>query len=674
MCNPFTWKRGIGIAALLSWGIISADAQDLCPVADSPFERIRLAGAVPTDRPELAVQQLSCAYNESLSGGHAVIASAAAYLLGKAYETQGDNQFALRQYENGLQALTGSGRTAAVSVEELLIRIEGSAKGIPSSTGTSGAMDLYRGDVGDIEAWFGEFPETRAGTMSLALTTNAGNMYLLQSQHAQAKDYFQQALNTAQLLDDQLAIVGISSNLAWNAIRNERYEDAKTHLDRALQNAPADHRTALRRALLAVGVNTREQRRPDAALSSIQESIDLYREAGDRNGLAGALAHLGTTYHVLENYPAAEIAYLEAGFLNRSRGDNAIARHINGGLALTYHAMGDLERAQHRYEMYFIALDEFLTSFGTDEGRVGILENQQALFRDFVDVALQVAQDSGDYTVARRAAERGRAPVLPDLMRSKQGAPQRQPGFVPAGQFLLGEDLDHVLHGLGGETDMAANPMQMAISVPVQTAPGIPVGDSRLPGEPFPPDGGDAVPPTGAPEVDQPILPRVEPPTFLEYYVTDQRTLVSLIRPDGSLTGAVIDIGSTALAAVIDDFLVAMNVASPRGVEVRGVTPVTGPRAVDAANIDELALRLHDLLIKPIENDLPVDPADHVVIVPHGALWRLPFATLRDGQGAYVERRLDVDGGQTPQGRPPTTAGLDRRQPGDALRIRTVQR
>ena len=46
--------------------------------------------------------------------------------------------------------------------------------------------------------------------------------------------------------------------------------------------------------------------------------------------------------------------------------------------------------------------------------------------------------------------------------------------------------------------------------------------------------------------------------------------------------------------------------------------------------------QLHQLLIDPIADLLPTDPQAHVIFMPHGELFLVPFVALQDGQGKFL--------------------------------------
>jgi CHAT domain-containing protein len=61
--------------------------------------------------------------------------------------------------------------------------------------------------------------------------------------------------------------------------------------------------------------------------------------------------------------------------------------------------------------------------------------------------------------------------------------------------------------------------------------------------------------------------------------------------------------------------------------------PGTAVRGEDPARV------LYDVLVKPVEPWLPAKTGGRITIVPHGPLFALPFAALRDPQGRYLIER-----------------------------------
>ncbi|MBD2654775.1 tetratricopeptide repeat protein [Synechocystis sp. FACHB-383] len=55
-----------------------------------------------------------------------------------------------------------------------------------------------------------------------------------------------------------------------------------------------------------------------------------------------------------------------------------------------------------------------------------------------------------------------------------------------------------------------------------------------------------------------------------------------------------------------------------------------------ASKTDTSLRQLHQILIEPIADLLPQDPAERVIFMPQGALFGVPFAALQDAQGRYL--------------------------------------
>lgn len=69
---------------------------------------------------------------------------------------------------------------------------------------------------------------------------------------------------------------------------------------------------------------------------------------------------------------------------------------------------------------------------------------------------------------------------------------------------------------------------------------------------------------------------------------------------------------------------------------ISNLDSAAGVRQVNEAKQHEQLQQLYQLLIAPIANLLPKDPNQHVVFVPHGPLFFVPFAALEPKPGQYL--------------------------------------
>ncbi len=116
---------------------------------------------------------------------------------------------------------------------------------------------------------------------------------------------------------------------------------------------------------------------------------------------------------------------------------------------------------------------------------------------------------------------------------------------------------------------------------------------------------------------------------------------VWVISPTGKISFRELDLqkwetdNGKSIIEIIEDLQ--KSLSRPSGTRFSGATnanPRKPPQNYDDSP-DELK-KLHQLLIKPIEEFLPTDPEAKIVFIPHDALFLVPFAALREQSGKYL--------------------------------------
>lgn len=107
--------------------------------------------------------------------------------------------------------------------------------------------------------------------------------------------------------------------------------------------------------------------------------------------------------------------------------------------------------------------------------------------------------------------------------------------------------------------------------------------------------------------------------TLVSYWIAPDEAHVWVMGPDGAVHGRRLTLTATRLRSLID--ALAAGSAQPRQDQA------------DPARV------LYDQLIAPIASWLPTRAGSLLTIVPHGPLFRLPFAALRDSKGSYLVER-----------------------------------
>jgi tetratricopeptide (TPR) repeat protein len=144
------------------------------------------------------------------------------------------------------------------------------------------------------------------------------------------------------------------------------------------------------RSLNQLGAVALSQLDPDRATARLQESLSLFRELGDKSGIAESLDHLGRAARDQGDYAAACSRFQASLSLYRELGDTQGAAISLKGLGNIAWFQGDYATARARFEESLSLLRELGDTSGT-----ALVLNHLAL----------VAREQGDYAAARSRYE-----------------------------------------------------------------------------------------------------------------------------------------------------------------------------------------------------------------------------------------------------------------------------
>ena len=130
--------------------------------------------------------------------------------------------------------------------------------------------------------------------------------------------------------------------------------------------------------------------------------------------------------------------------------------------------------------------------------------------------------------------------------------------------------------------------------------------------------------------------------TLLAYWVGDTKVYAWALTPDGTVHGASVSIARAKLDELIRSSA-AFGRASEEPSAARPTMATRGDSQIAVSARNPRTWRaLYDLLIAPIERDLPRTPGARLTIVPYGPLLDVPFAALRDARGRYLIERYTI--------------------------------
>jgi CHAT domain-containing protein/tetratricopeptide (TPR) repeat protein len=424
-----------------------------------------------------------------------------------------------------------------------------------------------------------------------------------------------------------------------------RYGEALRRFDRA------QARGAAARVLVSMSRLSLAQGDAERCVALATRALAIQRAIGDARGAALSLDYLANASGRLGRHRAALRFLADARRLAVERHDERLQDILSVRAAETSLRMGDPARAaslvrrglrptldpangSDAYDLLARASLELgrLADAEDASGRAVALarEHRQPLFgpletrarvRERTD---DVAGALADVREAIDVVERTRARLVPtDFLKQ---------GFGERHQALFGRAIVLLLHqGLAEEALLAAEQARARAFQDLLATRAAPGGPSAPAGGPDALGSTQHAPAPGVSELA--AIARRLGSTVVSYWVGSDATFVWTLDGTGALHVVRAPVGAARLAA-----LVAAAAAGPQSLAERGPVAAAPKRALEPAAARRA---LYRLLVLPVEPWLPASDG-LLTIVPHGPLFRLSFAALRDGRGRYLVERYPM--------------------------------
>lgn len=675
-------RRRLGPAALIALlGVPHQAAAQGAPVDPEAFAR-RVIAAPPAERAglltrvDVASDAVASALNAA--GDRArlaadcrtgLVAFAAAETVARQAYADPEIGRALNGRADCLFALTDLDRALDVARESVAFHARRDApEGLAEAWNTIGNIHFYRSEhdaaleanARTRELWAASGHRLGVGRA----LNNAGNIYRARSQYDQAAAHYDESLAIFEALDDRRRAAVVLSNIAITHFRRGDYPTALSFAERSLAAAEAlADRPATSKALDTLGNVHRAVGAYTRALDAFTRSRRLRTTIGDRYAIAESENNIGLVHFSRGDYVSAIAAYkrglreatragtaegLEAEALlnigaaawRLGQKDRARA-NVRASLALAdrdrstaataaaANAMGQMAVAGGRWAdagswyQRALAIHEAVADHaGTAEALIGLAHVRWAVGRadDALARASQAADLAGRYEqvellwqaqtwrgmAQRRLGDAGAASasfrqaidVVERLRREVGGRLLGRERFFESKLSPYHELMAVTLEGgdVAGALAVAERAKARGLADLVQ--------DRRGPRETFTRADAATLVPTASTAV-------------LAFVVTEQgATVFVLSRVDGRLVieHRAIALRAPALAAHARRF---RDRLAARDLAVAGE-----------------ARRLYDLLIAPVAHRLA--GVTHLVVVPDGPLWEVPFQALMDRDRRYV--------------------------------------
>jgi CHAT domain-containing protein/uncharacterized protein HemY len=408
---------------------------------------------------------------------------------------------------------------------------------------------------------------------------NLGIIFYSLGQYEQAIKHHQQALSIFQEIGDRRGEAESWINLGRTSRALKEYQLAIDYYQQSLNIArEIGNQLGVATVLVNAGNVYQSTGEYEQAIEHYQQSLVIMKEIGSRQGEAYSLAGISNVYTYLERYDLAIDYYQQQLAIAQEIGD----RHLEGGtlsnLGANFLTLGELPQAENTLRAAVKIWESLRTELSNDAHQISIFDIQTDAYHLLQKVL--VVQDKT--LEALEIAERGRARALVELLA-------RQLAAKPLG--LIQESC-----------------LQESIQLPTLNT------IKRI-----------------SQERDS---------TLIEYSVieVDDLLLIWVIKPTGEIDFRTVDLKplkqqNSSLSNLVTQARESLGVEQT----LRSATPTTTQKTPQLIRyINEFLRQLHHYLIEPIASLLPTDPNAHVIFIPQGSLFLVPFPALQDKEGNFL--------------------------------------
>jgi CHAT domain-containing protein len=464
--------------------------------------------------------------------------------------------------------------------------------------------------------------DRRLGGIALG---NLGNAYYGADLYAKAIEFHQKRLALSKEIKDRrgegkaLGDMGIVYHALGEYDQAIAYEEQRLSISQEIKDRRGEGQ-----ALSNLGIIYHTLGDYNKVIEYQQQYLTISREIKNPLGEEQALGNLGGAYYFLGDYPKAIDFYEKSLAIAWNIRESQMANKIRSNLGLVYFQMKDYKKAMELYERAFAAASysdsrrgeavarNNLAAANLNSGNLTASKTNLIKGIERLESLRERLKDNDAYKVS--IFETQNAPyinlqkILSDQNQPDDALVITERGRARAFVELLAKRLKY------RQTELA-NINQLHI------------------------DEFKAI-------AKQQNATIVEYSFVLENYKLENRIqtreselLIWVIKPTGEVALRRQNLASLwqKQNIFVEDLVVSSrSQLSARGLPMVAMRPRLGTQLREKRNIPKSLQQLHQLLIEPIADLLPSDPNDHVIFIPQGQLFLIPFPALQDKEGKYL--------------------------------------
>ncbi len=481
------------------------------------------------------------------------------------------------------------------------------------------------------------------------------------NQYPQALKFLQQALEIARERGDRIREGDILNRIGSDYLRLSQYPQALEYLQQALSiRQETVNRAGEGFTLTVIGIVYEELGQYWQALEYYQQALAIAQEIGARKAEGTNLNNIGELYRKLGQFPQARDALLKSLTIRQSLNDQKGKQVTLNNIGIVYADLGEYSQGLTYLQQALSIVQEI-----DDRSREGTVLNNigsvYALLRQY-SKALEYYRQS--LSIAQEIGNRAREETILNNMGSallessqlaaatktlfnaiKVGESLRAPGLSDANKISLFSTQTRP-HSFLQQALVTQNQSEAALEVSERgrARAFVDLLTQRL----SPSDANPVV--ATAPNQEQiRQIAKAQNATLVQYSIIydgfqiqgkevwrESALYIWVISPEGEITFRQVDLkplwqkNNASLANLI--------IVNQESLDVRSRSSLGSTKSEPNVNLR----MLHQLLIDPIANLLPKDPNAHVIFIPQGSLFQVPFPALQDANGTYLIQKHTI--------------------------------
>jgi CHAT domain-containing protein len=545
--------------------------------------------------------------------------------IGRVQKEQGDYEAAIDSYRQSLANFDALG----VGTQW------GGLKGLGDVYRAQGRFDLALEQYSRVLALA---TERKDNQWLMSTESDIGNVYMAEQQPGAALDHYQKSLAFAQQLRNQAGVARALGGIGTAHFAELRYEEALAAYTQALPiHSALNDKGAIAWTHAHIGLVQAALEKHEDALASYQRAFDIANALSDAAAISVTMTLLATEQAELDRPERAlDLADRAAGIAKAIDNDDTFAQ-ARVVTARVLRKQGDRDGAQ-RTLREAVAAVEAGRAQGGDEPRQDFFGDARGPYRA---MALLMAE-ANKPAEALAFAERSQARLLADILTGNRS-------LITNGLSASEQEEERCLNRVskGLRTQAQKERQRQAPDAARLEALKTKLAEADQQRQAFAEQAYAAHPAlklqrgfveTATLDDVASLLPDSKT-AIIEFAMTEKQTLaLVLTRP--TATPGTAKPGATP-SAPAGPPQIDMRIFDVKALDLsKRIREFRAAIAQKDPEIGKAASQLHDLLLKPLSEALA--GKTHLIIVPDGPLWSLPFQALQDADGRFLIERCAV--------------------------------